>query len=284
MATGALLGSVHQSEQALAVQLMLSASRLVLYLGDRNFGGGRGVRAASQGGGHALVRLTGQRARRLFGKKCLPGFLDQSCLWAPTARDQVDKGLIKAPVAGRLIVIKAARPGYRPVVLYLFTTLTDMPTYPPKRLLEMYGWRWQAELNFRALKDTLEMDQSTAPSADMVRKEFYAGLMAYNLVRGLMATAAEHAGCRPTALSFATARGLLAAVLTELWMKDLSMAAAQHRLRWLLAEAAAARLPRRAKLRPSEPRAQYYEPEVFPKMRGSRAEMRRKLKKCRAKS
>ena len=73
VATGALLASLHQSEQALAVQLMLADDRLVLYVGDRNFGVWRVVRAASQSGGHALVRLTGQRARRLFGKKRLPG-------------------------------------------------------------------------------------------------------------------------------------------------------------------------------------------------------------------
>ena len=284
VATGALLASLHQSEQALAVQLLLAADRLVLYVGDRNFGVWRVVRAASQSGGHALVRLTGQRARRLFGKKRLPGYLDQPCLWAPTAHDQVDKGLTKAPVDGRLLVIKAARPGCRPVVLYLFTTLTDAQTYPPQRLWEIYGWRWQAELNFRALKDTLEMDQATAQSADMVRKEFYAGLMAYNLVRGLMAAAAAQTGGRPAELSFAKVRLLLAAVITELWMKDMAPTAARQRLQWLLAEAAAARLPRRAKPRPSEPRAQYYEPQVFPKMKGSRAAMRRKLKNHPAKS
>jgi hypothetical protein len=51
-----------------------------------------------------------------------------------------------------------------------------------------------------------------------------------------------------------------------------------------LAEAATARLPRRRKPRPNQPRAQYYAPQIFPKMTGTRPEMLRKLKKCRAKS
>ena len=175
--------------------------------------------------------------------------------------------------------MRAVRPGWRPHSLYLFTTLTDVPTYPPRRLLEIYGWRWQAELNFRTIKDTMEMDQSEAKSADMVRKEFYAGLMAYNLVRGLMTAATGPTDGSPSPLSFAKVRLLLAAVIVELGMGSMSKAACDQRLLWLLTEASAARLPHRAKPRQNEPRAQYYEPQVFPKMKGSRAEARRALKK-----
>jgi hypothetical protein len=279
LALGAQIASLHVSEQALAVQLMLATAKPVLYVGDRNFGVWRVVRAASQSGGHILVRLTQVRARRLLGKKRLPHFLDAPRQWLPSAHDQVDPGLGKAPVAGRLIIVRALRPGWRTQTLYLFTTLTEVQTYPPQRLLEIYGWRWQAELNFRTVKATMAMDQSQAKSADMVRKEFYAGLMAYNLVRGLMTAAAAQTGDPPSQLSFAKVRLLLAAVIVELWADSMSRAAADQRLLWLLTEASAARLPRRAKPRQPEPRAQYYEPQVFPKLRGSRAEARRALKK-----
>lgn len=279
IAMGALIASQHVSEQALAVKLMLEAAKSVLYVGDRNFGVWRVVRAARQSGGHILVRLTQVRARRLFGKKRLPHFLDQPRQWLPSAHDQVDPGLDKEPVAGRLIIVRTARRGWRTQTLYLFTTLTDVQTYPPERLLEIYGWRWQAELNFRTVKDTMEMDQSDAKSADMVRKEFYAGLMAYNLVRGLMTAAAGQTGGHPSQLSFAKVRLLLATVIVELAMGSMSRAARDQRLLWLLTEAAAARLPLRAKPRQNEPRAQYYEPQVFPKIHGSRSEARRALKK-----
>jgi hypothetical protein len=274
-AMGALVASIHVSEQALAVQLMLEAAKRVLYIGDRNFGVWRVVRASVQSGGQALVRLTEARARRLFGKKRLPAFLDLPVLWTPTSHDQVDPGLSKESVEGRLVVIKAHRPGHRPQKLYLFTTLTDRSAYPPERLLELYGWRWQAELNFRTVKSTMQMDQSAAKSADMVRKEFYAGLMAYNLVRGLMAVAAAQAGGKPIELSFSKVHGLLASVLTELFLGRMSSSA---RLLWLLEEASAARLPRRRKPRPSEPRAQYSTPQTFPSIKGSRAQARHALK------
>jgi hypothetical protein len=240
--------------------------------------------AAAQSGSQALVRLTEVRARRLFGKKRLPKFSDLPRQWVPTSHDQVDPGLIKKPVEGRLIIIKTNRPGFRPLTLYLFTTLTDVEAYPPQLLLEMYGWRWQAELNFRTVKSTLGLDQSEAKSADMVRKEFYAGLIAYNLVRGLMTAAAGQAECSPHALSFAKVRVLLALVITELWMTFMTRAARDQRLEWLLAEASGARLARRTKIRPSEPRAQHHKPQVFPKLKGSRAQARLALKKSLAKS
>ena len=113
----------------------------------------------------------------------------------------------------------------------------------------------------------------------MVRKEFYAGLMAYNLVRGLMAAAAAQAHCLPSQLSFGTVHGLLASMLTELFITCVSLPRRHRRLLWLLGEAAAALLPRRRKPRPSEPRAQNYEPQVFPKLQGSRDEARRALQK-----
>jgi DDE family transposase len=284
VATGALIASQHVSEQALAVQLMLQRATAVLYVGDRNFGVWRVARAASQSGGHILVRLTRARARRLLGKKRLPQFLDVTLFWQPSAHDQADPGLDKEPVAGRLIIVRTVRRGWRSQTLYLFTTLTQAQTYPPLRLLEIYGRRWQAELNFRHLKTTLALDQSQAKSADMVRKEFYAGLMAYNLVCGLMAAAAGQTGQSPSRLSFAKVRLLLATVIVELGMGFRSRAACDRRLLWLLREASAARLPHRAKPRQNEPWAQFYEPHVFPKITGSRAEARRALQKSRQKS
>ena len=277
LALGALRAPLQVSEQALAVQLMLGAAKPALYIGDRNFGVWRVVRAAAQSGGQAWVRLTEVRARRLFGRKRLPGFLDLPRLWVPTAQDPVDPGLTSGGVEGRLLVVKTARRGHRPRVLYLFTTLTDREAYPPERLLEMHGWRWRVELNFRTVKTTLQMDQSEAKSAAMARKEFYAGLMAYNLVRGLMGLAAQQADCEPGQLSFSKAQVLLAQWLAEVFLSQRSAPFRLRRLEWLLAEASAARMPRRRKPRPNEPRAQYYKPQGFPKMRGSRAEERRAL-------
>ena len=284
IATVAQIASIHLSEQALAVQMILERVQRVLYIGDRNFGVWRVIGAAFQRRSHALVRLTEKRVKRLLGQKQLPAFTDKLVSWSPTAQDQIDQGLLVQPVPGRVLIAKGQRRGFRPQTLYLFTTLTDRKAYPPTKLLELYGWRWRVELDYRTVKSSMEMDQSEAKSAQMVKKEFYAGLMAYNLVRGLMAMAAEQAGCQPAELSFTKVHGLLASVITELFMSCMSSPPRLSRLAWLLQEAAGAKLPTRTKPRPNEPRAQYYPPQVYPKMKGSRQEAREKLKNGTAKN
>lgn len=284
VALQAIMGSIHQSEQALAVRLILATAARALYVGDRNFGVWRVVRAIVQAGGQGLVRLTGVRARCLAaGRRLKPG-LDLVIRWSPSAHDQVDRGLKKEAVVGRLVVVRVSRRGYRTQVLCLFTTLTDVSAYPPAELVRLYGGRWEVELNFRTVKAAMDLDQLEVKSADLAQKEFYAGLLAYNLVRGLMSVAARAAGCAPGQLSFAAARTALMSVLAVLWLGWVPASRRAQQLEWLCEEVGRARLPRRKKNRPSEPRAQWHEPQAFPSMRGTRAQARRKLKKANQKS
>lgn len=284
VALTAQMASIHQSEQALAVRQLLARFRRALHVGDRNFGVWRVVRAVAQSGGEVLVRLTRARANKLAAGRRLQSGLDLAVSWMPSAHDQVDRGLKKKPVLGRLVVQRVHRPGFRPQTLYLFTTLTDTATYPPQRLVELYSVRWQVELNFRTVKATMALEQLEVKSADLAQKEFYAGLMAYNLVRGLMALAAHTARCAPAQLSFATARTQLLATLSVVWLGWIPEDRRREQWEWLLAEVSRARLPRRKKARPSEPRKQWHEPQVFPPMRGTRAQERRQLKKQQMKS
>jgi len=277
------IGSLHLSEQALAVRIILRAAARALYVGDRNFGVWRVVAAGAQSGGHVLVRLTCCRAGRLAGGHRLKPGLDWAVNWAPTRHDQVDCGLRPTAVAGRLVVVRGTRPGWRTKVLYLFTTLTDRTAYAPAWLLAQYGRRWQVELNLRWVKATMDLGQLEVKSPAMARKEFYAGLMAYNLVRGLMGVAARTAAVPVQDLSFAAARTLLCGVLSLLWLSWVPAVRRWEELQRLCAEAQRARLPGRRKRRPSEPRAQYHVPQVFPPLHGTRAQARRNLKKQLAK-
>jgi hypothetical protein len=284
VALDGLMGSIHRSEQALAVGLILSAAARALYVGDRNFGVWRVLRACVQAGSQGLVRLTGVRAHCLAGGRRLQPGLDVAVRWTPTRHDQADRGLQKEPVGGRLVVQRVHRRGFRPQSLCLFTTLTDGAAYPPARLLGLYGWRWQVELDFRTVKATMGLGQLEVKSADLAQKEFYAGLMAYNLVRGLMGVAAHGAGCAPRTLSFATARTQLVAALSTVWLGWVPPARRRQLWAWLVAEVSRARRPRRTKPRPSEPRMQCYAPQVFLPLRTSRAHARRQLEKHQMKT
>ena len=56
----------------------------------------------------------------------------------------------------------------------------------------LYRVRWYAETDLRALKQTMQMDVLRGQSPGMVRKEVWAHLLAYNLMRELMAAAGGH--------------------------------------------------------------------------------------------
>jgi hypothetical protein len=76
--------------------------------------------------------------------------------------------------------------GFRTQTITLATTLLDADTYPPEDLADLYFHRWEVELDFRHIKITLQMDVLRCKSPQMVRKELWCHLLAYNLVRHLM--------------------------------------------------------------------------------------------------
>lgn len=86
--------------------------------------------------------------------------------------------------------------------LVIATTLTDARAYRAKELGGLFRERWNAELDLRSLKSVMHMDVLRTMSPEMVRKEVAAHLLAYNLIRGVMAEAARGEGIEPRRLSF----------------------------------------------------------------------------------
>jgi hypothetical protein len=91
----------------------------------------------------------------------------------------------------------------------IVTTLTDPSQISPKELAALYAMRWNIEVDFRAIKVTLEMDVLRCMSPAMVNKEIAVYLLTYNLVRWAMARAAQLAQVPARALSFASSRRLI---------------------------------------------------------------------------
>jgi len=86
--------------------------------------------------------------------------------------------------------------------LVVVTTLLDGETYRVKDLGNLFRQRWHAELDLRSLKSEMRMDVLRTKSPEMVRKEIAAHLLAYNLIRGIMAEAARVERIKPRRLSF----------------------------------------------------------------------------------
>ena len=95
--------------------------------------------------------------------------------------------------------------------LTLVTTLDDAGQVSKKELLTLYHARWQVELDLRSIKTVMQMDVLRCKTPAMVRKEIAVHLLAYNLVRAVMAQAACLGHVLPRQLSFKAALQLIRA-------------------------------------------------------------------------
>jgi len=96
-------------------------------------------------------------------------------------------------------------PGRRTEVLTVVTSLTDPEAYTKEDIAELYGYRWNAELDIRDIKQTLSLDHVRCKTPGMVRRELWVTLLAYNLIRKLTATAAAVHRKQPRQLGFTLA-------------------------------------------------------------------------------
>jgi hypothetical protein len=90
--------------------------------------------------------------------------------------------------------------------IVIATTLLDATKYTASALGDLFRQRWHAELDIRSLKTTMRMEMLRTKSPEMVRKEVGMHLLAYNLIRGVMAEAARGRDMQPRELSFNGAR------------------------------------------------------------------------------
>lgn len=258
-------------EHTLAVRVIRRLGAGFLHIGDRNFGVYHLVQVITAAHSDALLRLKITQAKQLTGRSLGAG-LDLDVVWSRSAFDTCEPDLPTPPLAGRLIYVRLTRQGFRPIDLYLFTTLTDRQAFPLQELVTLYGERWNVELDLRHVKTTLQMEQLDGQSVDIVRKELVLGLTAYNLLRGLMGVAAIRAQRLPLELS-----------LAQCWRRTLeayrslspraSSAEVARVLEHLLIRLGRCVLPKRTQER-FEPRAVWGRPRVYPTIKGSRDKAR----------
>lgn len=84
----------------------------------------------------------------------------------------------------------------------LVTTLLAPRKTAKSALRDLYFQRWHVELDLRNIKTTLGMETLSCKTPGMCEKEMWVYLLAYNLIRLLMAEAALQAGVLPRQLSF----------------------------------------------------------------------------------
>ena len=84
----------------------------------------------------------------------------------------------------------------------LVTTLLCSKTTPKTELKSLYKQRWHVELDLRNIKTTMGMETLSCKTPAMAEKELWVYLLAYNLIRLIMAQSAVLADTMPRLLSF----------------------------------------------------------------------------------
>jgi putative transposase len=251
---GPMYGGEAVSEQGLAEPLIDKLPPASVLIGDRNFGVFSVMWHAHCRAHKVLVRLTGQRARRLIGGDRNAG--EHKVVWAPSREDRRAHPLMPAGahIEGRLIV---ARPEGMKEELYLFTTLEE----PTEEAVALYKERWHIETDLRSLKEQVRLHTIPARSPHLAACELLMAIAGYNLIRSVMAEAARQVDVEPRRLSFSRSR---AAFLAFARAADHADSAEQFDRHWriLIRSIGQCKLPKRS--RPPAPRAVWFKRQNFP--------------------
>lgn len=203
LATGAVLDAAMGpysgktgSEHALFRQLLRSFTAGDLVLADRYYCAYFVI---------ALLRLQGadvlfqqhQRRKADFRKGRRLGARDHVVLWAKPQRPEwLSQALYDAlPDTQPIREVKVRSK-------VLVTTLLSTSEASKNALGALYTQRWGVELDLRNLKTTLGMEVLHCQTPQMNEKEVWVTLLAYNLIRLMMAASAQQAQVLPRQLSF----------------------------------------------------------------------------------
>lgn len=220
LTTGAVLAAAigpyrgkQTGELALFRSLLDSLVNGDILLGDRIFGTFCDLARLAHRGVDAVFRLRANRPLDFRRGRRL-GHDDHLVTWrkpasCPEGFDAQEFAALPAELTLRELRVCVTTPGFRVRWLAVVTTLLDPLQFSAQDVANLYRQRWQAELDLRSIKAVMQMDVLRCKTPDMVRKEIWAHLLAYNLLRSVMCAAAHKHGVAVRDISFKGALQLL---------------------------------------------------------------------------
>ena len=167
--------------------------------------GWAGMHLLKARGVDTVSRLSAHR-RADFRKGVRLGKDDHLVVWKkPTSIRSVDRPTYNAlpdAITVREARFRVAQPGFRTRSVVVVTTLLDPEQATKEELAGLYRARWNNELDLRSLKSTMQMGELRGKTPESVRKEVWAHVLAYNLIRTVMAQAAARHKFPPRSISF----------------------------------------------------------------------------------
>lgn len=263
-------------ETALFHTLLHNVEAGDLLLADRGFSSWWELALTRQRDADLVCRLH-QRRRVDFRRGRRLGREDHVVVWPKPPRpewmDEATYASLPADLAVRQVRVRVGYAGFRTKVLVVATTLLDAAAFGRQDVALLYRCRWYAELDLRSLKQTMQMDVLRGQTPEMVRKEVWAHLLAYNLLRGLMARAALAAGVLPLQLSFKGAMQTVNAFAAVLWTASAAeLEELVVRLREAIGSHEVGDRPNRC-----EPRRRKRRPKPYPLLNEPRSQARDRL-------
>lgn len=174
-------------------------------VGDRLMSGWAGMHLLKERGVDTVSRLSAHRHAD-FRKGTRLGQDDHLVVWTkPPSIRSVDRPTYHAlpdAMTVREARFRVKQPGFRTRSVVVVTTLLDPEQASREDLASLYRARWNNELDLRSLKSTMQMDELRGKTPEMMRKEVWAHVLAYNLIRTVMAQAAARHEIPPRSISF----------------------------------------------------------------------------------
>jgi len=201
-----------------------------------------------------LMRQHGSR-RTDFRRGERLGARDHLVRWSKPVHRPAWMSVAQYRAMPETLTLREVQVGHR----ILVTSLLDPRTTSKTSLGELYGQRWHIELDLRCIKTTLGLEVLRCLSPSMVEKELWVYLLAYNLIRLLMAQAAAHHGTAPRAISFKHTVQLWSEFSARSALHNANRIQSIETLLRLIAQVPVGHRPHRR-----EPRARKRRPKSFP--------------------
>lgn len=209
LATGAMIGLAHGALTVHERTLMRSLWHLLewgdVLLADRGFGGFAEFFLLARRGVDCVMRKNGRRKNAGVIKRLGPN--DHIVRWlksgaCPQWLDPQTWNDMPQSMAVREVKVRVENPGFRTDVIWVVTTLLDHRAFAASDIAQLYLRRWKVELFLRDIKITLGMDVLRTKTPDMVEKEMWMRVIAYNLIPALMVETAKAHKVKIERLSF----------------------------------------------------------------------------------
>lgn len=185
-----MLGSLSSGDIAVMDRYYCSFMMIALLLGQ-------GTQTCTRK--HHLRHSDFRRGQRI-------GKYDHLIVWTrpqrPTWMDETTYQQIPETMVLREIRFSIIEPGRRTKSIDIITTLTDAVEFTKEDIAELYGFRWNSELDIRSIKSNLNLGNVRCKSPEMVHSELWTTILAYNLIRITAAGAALLHNKQPRQISF----------------------------------------------------------------------------------